>query len=809
MIKIEIIQTLRAMQDSDFHIAFEKLLGIPLKYRNCFKNDGLLRVLRDVYLDESLVEASQTDEEKRAYYEEAIKKLTDIRMAVDAELDEDKFLFICHYQAKIYYQLGVIWMQVDQSIDEQSISKALNIFQKAKESYHFYRDRYDLSHFNLFVQRSYELHRSFYDLDEYSPLARLISIEYNLLSCAQECPEIIDENLICNHLNQLLSLHLDAKNSPSTHAIQEVNEKYNLYLARSITKIEPQINNHHDNELLPLKKKKKLHHAVENQVFQSTWKSKIHGVEQLRETFSVNRSVPSFLRTRQAQDMQAIYQELAVYQKPLLVTKPTGTGKTAEFVSLANYAFNHGLATIVVVPTVTLASQTKQKFMEYQAKCSSMRYESEDIGIYCPTMGLLQIRPITIITHASYVAQAQNALKSFENGIALSEHLAQDSSIFKKEVFFHPEFYSLLIIDEGHHVEGERLYKIIRREDGHRPKVLFSASTLPGEYPKIDEMCERVVTQTIQDAIHAGELSPLQMMNLDFSMYPEAKQLTTSIRQRMLNAEEVHIENEVGELLHRQIGFSYTAIGILKQIYERVPSTRKVMIFTDSIDHADVLATMMSAFFHQPIRSYHSKTNHKNEVLKQFKEEPRSMIVAVGALDEGFDDPDVNLILDFSTYRNRIRRMMQRIGRAERIRDDGSCAIVINVKLLSENLQLMPREVILPRSLQGFIGLPVEQVIQAHMLDLTLPPSINITHKIQDEIKTLNIKAQGAKIVFPFDSTMHDIGIPPSVNPHSFFQSNAVEVAEYRAGADFVEEALINNDPFADPAFDLLFSMFS
>lgn len=792
MLKLEDVNALRALEDISFHQEFEKKLGVPSFYRTRFKNFVLLRQFREIFLDEISVSFTEDNNQKIAYFQESLRRLTHIGHDM-SQLDEEKCLYIAHYEAKIYYQIGVIWMNFDQNIEPSSIDKAFEAFENAKASYDAFRHFYSLTRLEQFIRKTYALHPRFSDFDEYSPLARLISIQYNLLCCAQEFNGSVDDKTMLLDLEQLLALQCDPENSASYHTIQEVTYKIQQFTAQSIENL-IQIQVADTKNMDMPKKKKKSNHSFEKKWVESIWQAKVHTLEQVQTSFAEGQRIPSFLRPRQIQDMEAIYEGLRNYHKPLLVTKPTGTGKTAEFVSLANHAFNEGLLTIIVVPTVTLATQTKQKFLEYQQKCDSLTYGSDDIAIFCPTIGSLQIGPVTIVTQASYVAQSRKALEHFENKTNLSLYLEQGGTIFKKEVVFHPDFYSLLIIDEGHHIKGERLYQIVSREYCQRPKVLFSASTLPGEYPIIDALCQPVVIQTIQEAIIAGELSPLQMMNLDFSMFPESKKLTTSIRRRLSNSQDVNIEEEIGHLLHSQIGFSYTAIGILKQVFERVPGRRKVMIFTDSIDHADVLATMMTAFFHQPIHSYHSKTKNRNEVIQYFKTTDRSMIVAVGALDEGFDDPDVNLILDFSCYLNRIRRMMQRIGRAERMREDGSSAIIINVKILSDDLQLMPRDIIMPGNSHGYLGLSPDQVLQPHMVDLSLPSDIHISHIFQGEKKILDVCAQPAKLVFPIDATAVDIGEPPvitSLSEQSLFQASA-HVAE----------------PFDDLAFDMLFSIF-
>lgn len=64
---------------------------------------------------------------------------------------------------------------------------------------------------------------------------------------------------------------------------------------------------------------------------------------------------------------------------------------------------------------------------------------------------------------------------------------------------------------------------------------------------------------------------------------------------------------------------------------------------------------------------------------------------------------------------------------------------MINVKILSDDLQLMPRDVIMLGHLHGYLGLSPEQVLQPHLVDLSLPPDIHISHFVLGETKGLNV----------------------------------------------------------------------
>lgn len=771
MNKQQVLLLISNTNNRSFHVSFEKNFQISHRIRDGFQNDELLSHIRKAYLYEYLAELSALTADKIDCYNSSLQHL----ISTPQPIKPDHLLFLCHSIAKINYQLGVSYMRADPSLIEEGLKHAKHYFDAAVKSYNPFKIEYEYTTIETFLEATYLLHPQFELFDSYSPAARLISCTYNLYSCCEEDIECdVSMDNILSDIRTYIAFIKDTKDSISYNAIQEVTSSlqqindtslalYDESCATQIIATEQQAE--------PTTKRRKREAPVEPKHSKPRWKPSVFSFAQFISTFeSSHWSIPGFLRRRQQQDLTEIYNGFQRYTKPLLVTKPTGTGKTAEFTAVTNSAYQNGVMTIIVVPTTTLVKQTKTKLIEYTEHSTDLAYDDADISMYSPTEGFRETGAITIVTMASFINLTKKALETFPTTEILTQYLAQYPHTYdKKEVVFHPDFFSLLIIDEGHHVEGVQFYNIITRASCERPKILFSASTMPGEYPKIDRACEPVIIQTLKDAIVAGELSPLQMLTLDFSMYPEAKELTRSIRRKLRTESTVHIEEDVGNLLHQNIGFSYTAASIIKQISEKVPTTQKVMVFTDSIDHANLLAKILTLFFKKRVDAFHTQAHNRSLILERFQSTPKSIIVAVGALDEGFDDPDVNLILDFSVYRSRIRRLVQRIGRAERIRADGSSAIILNIKVLPEDLQLLPRDVIMGANQpHSYLGLPEEHVISEQVIDLVLPPPITINHEVENVLFSREIVPQGAQIVFPKNKRRHKIGMPPVDEDFSF-----------------------------------------
>ncbi len=781
-----------------FHNQFERYFGIPSRLRAQFQADALLKDLRTAYLFEVYAESTDQVDQKIFYQYAALNTL----LAINNEsLVPAQLLYVCHYTAKIHYELGVIWMKMHQiNAEDTNISLLLNpsqqamselqqdvirkcseknllglaisAFEDASLSYIPFQNRYALLNEDAFCERTYALYPSFQVFDSYSPWARMISIACNHYLCVQEDEHssLSNEQLIRN-LIQRIGRQQERKGSLSLQAILEVQTLITLSSSQPEQSTQPAV-----------KKRRSNKTADTTPLVIEDWQPIIINRDDFNLRLQEGRwRTPSFLRSRQQQDLQQIYSGLYDFDKPLVVTKPTGTGKTAEFSAIVNSAWENRVATVIVVPTIVLAEQTLAKLVEYRLE-TGMVYELSHIALFCPTKGkgFCQIGPITIVTQASLIRQIKAAEEKFPNADALQEYMiTHQNAHLEKEVFFHPNFFSLLIVDEGHHVVGEKMYEFISTTPCRRPIILFSASTLPGEYPEIDAICQHVVTQALPEAIVNGELAPLQALTIDFSMYEQAKRLTKSIRQRMgRNIKELDAESrqEIANLMCEEAGFSLTALSVLKQVKDTVSSTKKMMVFTDSIDHANLLATLLTHLFKQNIQAFHTKAPNREAVLHAFKTNAVPVIVAVGALDEGFDDVNVNVILDFSIYVTRIRRIMQRLGRALRLREDGSGAILISIKLLPQDLQLIPRDVIMGTQAHGYLGATSQVILNDSILHLTLPEPIvisqsvesvtsqscSISSSISSAISDRTIHPQSAAIVFPIGRARFKLGSPPN-----------------------------------------------
>lgn len=830
-----------------FHTQFEQFMGIDQHFRDIFKNNIFLLGARKAFLYEYYALSATSLPDKIGFLFAGIDALEKLSNKNTTPLES---LYVSHYLAKLYYQLGVTWTETHSQRYQQTtladflepiqtwamqknlllmlltlkhsqktfLQLATEAYQNGLASYEQFKTQENIDSIPSFCDKTYALHAHFQELDHYSPCARLISLYCNLYWCAQEDDSIdISNRELLANLSILIDMHQSRANASMAMPEDEVainDVKNQLHVELGVEPTIPVYQKRSNKKQRTSSRTASVHSNIID------WSPAVHHRDDFAQTLQQPWVAPGFLRPRQQQDFQTIYEALKQYRKPLIITKPTGTGKTALFSSVINQAWQHQLPSIIIVPSNTLALQTRDKLCEYRRQ-EGMHYAIDHINVYCPTEKLKTIGPITIVTQSSYVRQMDIAQEKFPTKESLLAYLQEKPHArFEKEVFFHPQFFALLIVDEGHHVVGKKLYNILKNPAFAHPTLLFSASTLEGEYKKIDELGQHIITQTLQESIENHELASLQTLTIDFSMYKEAKNLSKMLRETLHGKEGLDKEAKdlIEKLLCEQAGFSLTALSLLMQIRDKIVYTRKAMVFTDSIQHANLLAKLLTHLSSQRVRAFHTQAPDRQAILSDFKQNRRGIIVAVGALDEGFDDPDVNVILDFSIYVHKIRRIIQRLGRALRLREDGSGAILLSIKLLTADLQLIPRDEILGHNENGYIGVPEPDIINEKIIQLSLPGTLNI-----NEPGWRPIIPQSAKIVFPKGRKPFNLGHPPgekhdhdlshkriyssSASDSTFFSTQPIECLELQQKntlSEKTEDATTEHDIDDDAWFEAL-----
>lgn len=563
--------------------------------------------------------------------------------------------------------------------------------------------------------------------------------------------------------------------------------------------------------------------------------------KELRQLISSpSAAPPEFLRKEQQEDFLAVLRAMDEGHRRIAVAKPTGTGKTAEMAALINLYRQIQHPILILVPTVVLAEQTKEKLIQYSAHLENI--DPEDIGVFAPSKGMRELKPITVMTNASYSANSRKngtLCPHDEVKAALAQNINQ---LFKKyEYFFNNAAPLTIFVDEAHHLQAQGLQRMLRTkadeamgasvaeaggtsaaeaggasarstdtsscsQEEEYERLIFAFSASIGErnsgtdYQQALESFHFAVEQTLMEGIHTKVLSEMQITKLDFSMYKEAQALTRKLKQITQGAEI----NEEGKQLIRQayeakMGFNLTALSTLLQIMKKQgESTKKTLIFTETIEHAEILKAMLDNMGAQSY-TYHSKRKDRETVLEWFKKNKgQPILIAIGALDEGFDDPDVNVILDFTIYKEKIRRVIQRLGRGLRRDEEGTCLHYIWVKLLTQDMQMNVAERVLGTTsgrIRRSAGYEEDGTASCkpHTAEgLTLSAAMTVPKEVVDQIEdgTLKtklirnplLKPSPAKLQCAGDPKPSKLGDPPEAEEEITIDETGTGLAAAGAG---------------------------
>ena len=165
-----------------------------------------------------------------------------------------------------------------------------------------------------------------------------------------------------------------------------------------------------------------------------------------------------------------------------------------------------------------------------------------------------------------------------------------------------------------------------------------------------------------------------------------------------------------------------------------------------------------------------------------------------------FPDPAVNRVLDFSIYKHRVRRLIQRLGRALRLREDKTDCFYLSIKLVSYKDQILPRKYL--ESKNGILSQDIKE-LKAISVEHTQYHAEGIKIKIKADDNSLHtVLPSSAKLKLPGSNEKVNIGNPPN-------ESNASEqkaAAEQQAQPT---ELNFSHDPgeITDIDFDDIFML--
>ena len=387
-----------------------------------------------------------------------------------------------------------------------------------------------------------------------------------------------------------------------------------------------------------------------------------------------------------------------------LVVLPTGAGKTVLFAQLPIMR-KDSLPMLVLAHRSELLIQAKDKIETINKDLS--------VGI----------------------EQAENKAGYSDVVIASVPTLGRESSSRIEQ--YPRDYFKTIVVDEAHHAAAPSYRRIL---DYFKPDLLLGVTATPQRSDSvrlIDVFQEIVYYKSIQDLIKEGWLSPLVGYRVKTST----------------DISDVEIQN--GEYKQDQLIEAIdnpSRNNSIVTAYNDLANAKKTVVFAAGVDHAGNLG---EAFRKNgsSVRVIIGTTpeEERRQILSDFKSGAVTVLVNVGVLTEGFDEPSIEAIILAKPTRSSLL-YTQIVGRGTRLFEGKEHCMIIDIADTTRGKK--------PIGLPTLLGMPAEFDLQGQSLT-----------DIADEFEKLKETAPGeASTVLNMEDITNaykriDLFMPPPPNP--------------------------------------------
>jgi len=324
------------------------------------------------------------------------------------------------------------------------------------------------------------------------------------------------------------------------------------------------------------------------------------------------------LRGRQATVFEDIRDHMERGKTKGYVTLPTGSGKTVLFAEVVE---SMGLRTLIVVPTLPILDQTKEKFERFAhgVEVGKVYGKEKDTN-----------KQVTVITHDSLRIQTANGT-------------------------IDPQEYDVVIVDEAHENLSPQRRKLLAEFD-HAIQLGFTATPeyKEGKPEKHIESVfeEEIHSMSIREAIKEDMLCGFTIMNVKTHVDISDVQ----VKNGKYSPEQ--IEKAVN--IHRRNQAPLT-------IYQEAFDGQSAIAFCASISHAeDVAQLFIEAGI--PAAAIHSQLDRdiRKDLIAKYESGEIKVLMGVDILTRGFDAPNAQVCFNLVPTLSKVVAL-QRAGRVLRI----------------------------------------------------------------------------------------------------------------------------------------------
>jgi len=444
------------------------------------------------------------------------------------------------------------------------------------------------------------------------------------------------------------------------------------------------------------------------------------------------------LRPYQTEALDSIVNYLGKGINRQLVVLPTGSGKTVIFSHIPQIISN-SLPMLVLAHRGELLTQAKDKILKSNHGLDVQTEKAEDTA---------ELDGDVVVASVPTLGRADS------------------KRLFK----FPKDYFKTVIVDEAHHSAAESYRRIL---DYFTPNLLLGVTATPQRSDSVrltDVFDEIVYYKNIIDLIQDGYLCRLvgYRVNTD----TDISEVETSHGDYMVS----QLEDTINTPTRNAI--------VVKSYLEFAPN-KKAIVFASGVDHAKKLAVSF-AQKQIPVRVVLGDTpdEERKDIFSKFSSGEIKVIVNVGVLTEGFDEPSVESIILARPTRSSLL-YTQIVGRGTRLFEGKEHCIIIDIADMTKGKK--------PLGLPTLLGMPADFDLQgSDLLD------------IAQKYKELEAYCPGeaVRVLSPDDIDLAykriDLFMPPPPNEfimqYSSFVWAEIAEGEYHLGLNNSESLKIFTD---------------
>jgi ATP-dependent helicase IRC3 len=366
------------------------------------------------------------------------------------------------------------------------------------------------------------------------------------------------------------------------------------------------------------------------------------------------------LRPYQKEALDSVVDYLSRDINKQLIVLPTGSGKTVIFSSLPQ-VLQQATPMLVLAHRGELLSQAKEKILWFNPDLDVQTEKAEHFADLCDVV----------------VASVPTLGRS-------------DSDRILK---YPKDYFKTIIVDEAHHAAAESYRRVL---EYFTPTLLLGVTATPqrGDSVRLTDVFQEIVYyKNILDLIQEGylcrlvgyriktdtDISEVETLNGDF----HASQLEDTINNPGRNA-------------------------LVVKSYMDIVKDKKALVFAAGVQHAkDLAASFRSSQISVRVVLGDTPEDERSKIFSDFRSGRLKVIVNVGVLTEGFDEPTVEAIILARPTRSPLL-YTQIVGRGTRLSAGKPNCVIVDIADTTKGKK--------PLGLPTLLGMPADFDLNGHDL---------------------------------------------------------------------------------------------